>query len=47
MACLALGEKGHYILLSTDELKALDYAMMAVKTLEDIPEAITDLLEKE
>ena len=40
--------KGYPIALTEKELEALDYAMMAVKTVQDLPEAIQQLLtEKE
>lgn len=41
-------EKGYQIALTETELEALDYAMMAVKTVQDLPEAIQQLItEKE
>ena len=39
-------EKGYQIALTEKELEALDYAMMAVKTLQDMPELITELLNR-
>lgn len=38
------GEKGYQVILTPKELEALDYAMMAVKTCQDLPELITNLL---
>ena len=37
-------EKGYQIALTPRELEALDYAMMAIKTCQDLPETIHALI---
>lgn len=40
------GERGYPIILSQLEIEAIEYSMSAVKTLQDLPTALTELLKK-